>query len=78
MPNTLQFDLDGAHEESAVNAFMRANPIHTYGYAVGYVTGAAALKSGKQFAGLSADDWRNATDDYAHGYRAAFTHQATK
>ncbi len=54
-----------------VGAFMHANPQHTYGYAVGYTAGQAAVATGNRFAGLSVQEWQLATDDYAHGYRAA-------
>jgi len=63
-----------ADHSEIVERFMRRNPCHGYGYACGYVAGQAALNAGNQFAGLSQTEWQHATDDYAHGYRAAFTH----
>lgn len=51
---------------------MQANPHMTYGFAVGYVSGIAAKARKAQFAGLSASEWRFATDDYAQGYRKGF------
>ena len=52
-----------------VEQVMKSNPHMTYGFATGYVTG---LSARNQFEGLSADEWRSATDDYAHGYREGY------
>ncbi len=51
---------------------MEANPRMTYGQAVGYGAGMGAKAIGDRYAGLSREEWKNATDDYAHGYRQAF------
>lgn len=52
--------------------FLRSNRQHTYGYAVGYVSGRSAAELKRRFAGLGISEWRQATDDYAHGYREGF------
>lgn len=51
---------------------MASNPRWSYGYAIGYLSGREAANLHKQFAGLSAEEWQDATDDYAHGYRVGF------
>lgn len=51
---------------------MQANPWMTYAQAIGFVSGIEAKKRGNPFAGLSMDEWRFATDDYAHGYRQGY------
>ncbi len=50
----------------------RSNSNMTYGQSVGYMIGIAAKSLGDRYAGLSPDEWQNATDDYAHGYRMAW------
>lgn len=51
----------------------KSNPAMTYGQAIGYSIGAAAAALGNKYASLSPEDWLNATDDYAHGYRKGFS-----
>lgn len=59
-------------KQPSTSETLKANPEMTYGQAVGYSTGVAAAGMGQKFAGLSADEWINATDDYAHGYRKGY------
>lgn len=60
------------HTPSQTDEILKSNPTWTYGMAVGYGIGLAAKAMDQRFAGLSEDDWRNAGDDYACGYRKAF------
>ena len=55
---------------------LTANPWMTYGFACGFVSGRSAKKAHDQFAGLSAQDWQHASDDYAQGYRAGYKEAA--
>lgn len=63
---------------SATNEIMESNPGFTYGMAVGFDIGRSARARGKQFEGISKEEWRTANDDYAVGYRKAFHEKETR
>lgn len=54
------------------NQIMQSNPQFTYAQAVGYAIGRTAAAMGQKFAGLSEKEWREAGDEYAHGYRKGY------
>lgn len=54
-------------------AVMQSNPQFSWAQACGFSIGQAAARRGNQFESLSRDEWRNAGDDYAQGYRQGFS-----